>query len=137
MDVRDRHRLAMTRRVLSQLRSVDFRSHLRECTHGDPLPIIVVLPDDEVTYLFDQLDEHDPDQAVVVAADEGGWSTLAVEKSRQGNACATDLELVPGSTIDMLISYVKLQRGRSVTCTFIRAGLTLELLDESCGQLLG
>ena len=138
MDVRDRRRLAMTRRVLSQLRNIDFRTYLREYAESDLLPIIVVLPDDPLEYFFDRLEELESVQAVVVvAADERSWSTLSVEPARPAGISRADLQLRPGSTMDMLISYVRMQRGRSIRCSLVRDELTVELLHDSGDLVLG
>jgi len=116
----------MTQNVVTMLRDPGFRSQIRCESTEEPLPVIVVLDDDPLTYLFDRNEEQHADQTIAIAYDRDGYAVLHIDNTSSDD---DDLRMLPGSTVGMLVDYLRLHAGRVVNCSVVRDGVTVELLD--------
>jgi hypothetical protein len=133
---------AARKRLVAELRNRQHRA-VRKPDDSDPadaLHTVVLAKGDSIGQLFAGLSGQRQDApAVVAVADDRGVWVLVVDQLPAAGAVPTgtataELPLREGSTVDMLIEYLRLQDG-AVRALFQRREVTIELLDDDPIQL--
>jgi hypothetical protein len=137
VETRERRRIAVTRRLVTELLNPEFRAHVHHgCSPGEPT-IIVCVEDDPIGYLFDRLEAYGEGAAatVAVAFDHHIW-TLTMRQSTAPPDEHKELPLKEGkATVGMFLEYLQLRQRNPVHCTFTRDTVRFELLDDSPVQV--
>jgi hypothetical protein len=135
--VKERMRAAQV--LLQMLRHTDFR-HEFAARQGE-VRFVIVLPDDSVADAFAAVGVEQASFLVVPTVQQGdsardGMTVVHVAPAATGKTDTNeaDCPIHPRSTVGMLISYLRTQRGR-VTCRVATPDLEMHLLSDDADGL--
>ncbi len=131
MDAREASRLQLARRVVRLMADPTFRQGLARTSAGDR-PVVVSLPDDTVSYMFEMARAAGPVANVITVVNEGFavlGMTADVHEVAPMSADEHDCPVHPDTHVDMLVTYLR-RRAKPVRCFVVAPDYEFGLVRE-------
>ncbi len=131
-----KERFTAARAVMRALRQPDFRTTLRDTSADGERPIVVVLPDDPVSVLFETARGHNGFAYVGLANPDGHVEFITLTSSRYPSVSDHESEKDPecpihaNTSVGMLFMYLRTFR-KPLTCREANPDVRIELVDDS------
>ena len=135
MKASQKERLEVGREVMKALRHRDFRNSLSRTNADGEHPIIVALPDDRMSQIFEQVRGLGDVAYIGIRGLDGDIEFIsmapACDESTASTAEVADECPIHGDTsVGMLVTYLRAHRG-PLRCREVEPGVTMELVADS------
>lgn len=125
-----RRRRNAARQVVRALRQRDFHTVLPAGDAGEPLPIVVALPEDSVGSLFEEVRRHTSrTQLLAVPRGRNAIAIVQMTVTRGASRDADPCSIHPDSEIGMMLDLLT-ETHRPMTCRVVDPQWRFELIED-------